>query len=136
MQAPYYGTVNQTGSLKTGLALRTARPVNRLTVNIPIGKTGVRLPAVRYHSCSRKNPALNQRYQSVRRTVRNSREKALWRIRISFDSTKNPASVNAFASVILAFSELTFVNFDNLSGPPMGSESRSSTTEQTSRQKL
>ena len=35
MQAPYYGTVNQTGSLKTGLALRTARPVNRLTVNIP-----------------------------------------------------------------------------------------------------
>jgi len=37
MQAPYYGTVNQTGSLKTGLALRTARPVNRLTVNIPTG---------------------------------------------------------------------------------------------------
>jgi len=35
MQAPYYGTVNRTGSLKTGLALRTARPVNRLTVNIP-----------------------------------------------------------------------------------------------------
>jgi len=35
IQAPYYGTVNQTGSLKTGLALRTARPVNRLTVNIP-----------------------------------------------------------------------------------------------------
>jgi len=35
MQAPYYGTVNQTGSLKTGLALRTARLVNRLTVNIP-----------------------------------------------------------------------------------------------------
>ena len=35
MQAPYYGTVNQTGSLKTGLALGTARPVNRVTVNIP-----------------------------------------------------------------------------------------------------
>jgi len=35
IQAPYYGTVNRTGSLKTGLALRTVRPVNRLTVNIP-----------------------------------------------------------------------------------------------------
>ena len=35
-----YGTVNQTGSLKTGLALRTARPVNRLTVNIPNHQCG------------------------------------------------------------------------------------------------
>jgi len=35
MQALYYGTVNRTGSFRTGFALKTGKSVNRLIFNIP-----------------------------------------------------------------------------------------------------
>jgi len=97
-------------------------------------QTVVSSPTIGHYSGAWPYPLLNDRQKSLWIPRRHRHKKSP--SRATFETAKNPKSINPTSPVILSMTYFGFINFNHYSVPPKSSLLVSSQNTQTSRQKL